>query len=430
MSRRKYPPGFHRMLDFSLLEGLLGRRSRRFCRGASIPSGAFEFQSRHEPLPLTELEKMLVIAAAGGNTGWNYLIMHNPRYAPFLPNYSGAAGGRTFPSAAGFHTSELFFTDDDGVYMLQTRDAPDLRPSPGNPPDMDKLLEAHRSRIRKIYDGRMNLPVTGPHLEGHNTWVVNRPGSLLLFPVADAAQHNIANLCYYLQNGTCIYDDVNGRIIPRLERYKGLYDPDNLLPLSILERGSLLEAATELSASCYAGALMLQATGLGGRMFNGINPDSVLGMSSDPDVPGLGFHYETVDGWTGPNATGLPGFFEAFCPPRFPAMREAVDALVERKYGPGGPFNSATAGPWKDTPGVRGSAQVHSEEFKDCVTLQAQYILDNFRKFPGTVPTVLTYIYLQAHHLDLEFYDKFFAGGAYLDTHARHMELWHEGKSG
>lgn len=29
------------------------------------------------------------------------------------------------------------------------------------------------------------------------------------------------------------------------------------------------------------------------------------------------------------------------------------------------------------------------------------------------------------HHLDLEFYDKFYKPGAYLKTHAEHMEKWH-----
>ncbi len=33
--------------------------------------------------------------------------------------------------------------------------------------------------------------------------------------------------------------------------------------------------------------------------------------------------------------------------------------------------------------------------------------------------------YLQAHHLDLEFYDHFFEPGAYLETHANHMAKWH-----
>jgi len=34
-------------------------------------------------------------------------------------------------------------------------------------------------------------------------------------------------------------------------------------------------------------------------------------------------------------------------------------------------------------------------------------------------------VYLQAHHLDLEFYDTFFKPGAYLKTHADPMERWH-----
>jgi hypothetical protein len=55
-----------------------------------------------------------------------------------------------------------------------------------------------------------------------------------------------------------------------------------------------------------------------------------------------------------------------------------------------------------------------------------QYIFDTFGKFPGTVPTLFTLNYVQAHHLDLEFYDHFFKPGAYLATHATHMQRWHE----
>jgi hypothetical protein len=33
--------------------------------------------------------------------------------------------------------------------------------------------------------------------------------------------------------------------------------------------------------------------------------------------------------------------------------------------------------------------------------------------------------HLQAHHLDLEFYDRFYKPGAYLRTHAEHMQRWH-----
>jgi hypothetical protein len=34
-------------------------------------------------------------------------------------------------------------------------------------------------------------------------------------------------------------------------------------------------------------------------------------------------------------------------------------------------------------------------------------------------------MYLQAHHIDLDFYDEIYKPGAYLKTHAQHMKLWH-----
>lgn len=118
MDKKDIPPGMDNALNVTLVEGLLGRRARRFFRGASIPDGYFSYKSKLDPLPLTELEQMMVLTAMARNTGWHNLIMRAERYAPHLSNYACSAGGRTFPSAAGFHTSELFFTDDDGVYLL------------------------------------------------------------------------------------------------------------------------------------------------------------------------------------------------------------------------------------------------------------------------------------------------------------------------
>jgi hypothetical protein len=426
-----FPPGFQDMLSFSFLEALLGRRSRRFSLGAEIPEGVFAYKSQHQPFSLSELEKLLVLSAVGGNTGWHYLIPYNDRYAPYLPNYASAPGGRTFPSAAGFHVSEVFFTDDEGVYMLQTRDAPDLREirSDGSL-DLVATIENQRSRIRKLAEGRLPLPPRDPHIEGHNQWVVNRPGSLFIFPAADVAFHNILNLCYYLQNGYCLYDDVHREEIKGLEKFRHMYDPANLLPLSFIERYSLTEATTELVTACYAGALMLQAMGLGGWMFNGVNPYSILGASGDPEVPGLGFRYDQREHWAIPNVTGLKGVFEAHCPPHFPDMKGAVESAVRKKFSPGGPFHNQTPGPWKDSAKVRGSAEVHSEEFKACVAAQAEYILQRFGKFPGTVPTILVFTYLQAHHMDIEFYDRHFKPGAYLKTHEEHMTRWHPTSQG
>jgi len=415
---------------FPLLEALYGRRSRRFALGDEIPDGPLAYRSRHAPEPLTELERMLVLSAMGGTTGWHYSITRNARYAPHAANYAGGAAGRTFPSAAGFHTAELFFTDDSGVYFFPTRDAGALVDPSVEDVTPELMVERHRGRVRRLSDQRLHLPAAEPYMEGHNTWCVNVPGSLLVIPVADIAQHMLAILCFLAQNGYCMYDDVNRRPIPGIERFADLVDADQPLPLTFTEQYALTEATAELATSCYAGVLVLQGMGLGGWMFDGIDRFTMLGASGDPEVPGLGFRYDEDERWSTPNPTGLPGVFEAFCPPHHADMAAAVEAFAARKFGPGGPFHRDTPGAWTDSPGVRGSAQVHDERFKELISLEAQYVLDTFGKFPGTVPTLFILNYVQAHHLDLEFYDRFFTENAYLRTHAEHMQRWHEPEEG
>ena len=426
MSETKLPPGFQDMLGFGLVEALLGRRSRRFFKGAEIPDGVFAYKSKHDAVPLSELEKLLLVAACGGNTSWHHMIYRGQIYAPHLSNYAAAAGGRTFPSAAGFHTSNTFFTDDEGVYVLDGRDAPACadRNEDGSL-DLDAVVEALKDRIRKLQDGRLRVPAEVPYTEAHNTWVVNHPGTLMVLPVGDLSQHVLLNICYMLQNGLVLYDDIHGRAVPGIDKFKDIVDVENVWPITYVEQWSLSELTVELGASCYAGALMLQAMGLGGWMFNGLDPFAILGASGDPEVPGLGFRYDEDERWPYPNPTGLEGVMEGFCLPHYENMRAAVDAVCERKFGAGGPFNPATPGPWKDSPKVRGAAQVHDERFRECVALQAQYVYNIFGKFPGTVPAMFLIMYLQAHHLDLEFYDTFYKPGAYLHTHAVHMDRWH-----
>jgi hypothetical protein len=413
------------LATFPLLEALHGRRSRRFALGDEIPDGPLAYKSKHDPMPLSELERMLVLSAMGGTTGWHYSITRHERYAPHLSNYSGGAAGRTFPSAAGFHTVELFFTDDSGTYFFPTRDAGALVDPAVEEVTPELMVERHRDRIRKLSDARLHLPAKEPYMEGHNTWCVNVPGSLLVIPVADLAQHALAIFCFLVQNGISVYDDINNRQIPGIEEFGDLVDLEEPMPLTFFDQYTISEAVAELATSCYAGVLMLQAMGLGGWMFDGIDRFTVLGASGDPEVPGLGFRYDEDERWSLPNPTGLEGVFEAYCPPHYRDMAAAVEAFAERKFGAGGPYNRETPGAWSDSPDVRGSAQVHDERFKACVTTQAQYMFDTFGKFPATVSSLMILNYVQAHHLDLEFYDRFFRPAAYLRTHAEHTGRWH-----
>lgn len=419
------PKGLCDAADFPLIEAVHGRRSRRFARGASIPGGPLAYASKHPPQPLSVLEQMLLLTTVAGNTGWSNLIPYNRHYLPNIPNYAGAAGGRTFPSAAGFQITEFFYTDDDGVYFMPTRDMPavDAKAENGET-DLKAYLDAHKNRILKLADGRLATPARPEHMEMHNEWCVNVPGSTLIIPVADLVQHIIQGLCYFVQNGVCIYDDVNNRPIPGLDKFKHLVDVENPYPLSYVEQVSATEVTVELSCACYAGALMLQAMGLGGWMFNGLNPFSVLGASGDPDVPGLGFRFDMIEGEPLPHVTGLDGVLEGHTQPHFKDMRAAVKSVVKRKFGDGGPFNAKTKGPYKETDAVRKSGAPINDEFIECVALMAQYVQDTFGRFPAKVPAMLTLMYLQAHKLDTDFYDKYFEPGAYLKTHAQNAKNW------
>src|SRR5918999_2855665 len=147
---------------FPLVEALYGRRSRRFALGDAIPDGPLAYRSEHEPVPLSDLERLLVLSAMGGTTGWHYSITRHARYAPHASNYAGAAAGRTFPSAAGFHTAELFFTDDSGTYFFPTRDAGALVDPAAEHLTPELMVERHQKRLRKLSDDRLYLPAEEP----------------------------------------------------------------------------------------------------------------------------------------------------------------------------------------------------------------------------------------------------------------------------
>lgn len=396
---------------FGLFAAITGRRSRRFPVGGAIPAGALAYTSRRPVQPLSAVERALLLSLMGGVTGWHDGIAHHPGYAPALPNYPGSASGRAMPSAAGFHTSQLFFTDDTGCYLLPTRDQ-----QPREFATLEDWIGHTADSYVQLSDSRLELPREEPYMEGHNTWIGNHPGSLLAFAVADLAEHLLENLWFFAANGYRITDDITGRAIPGLQAFSGLAHADDPIPLSFVEQYSLTEASAELSIAAHNGALGLQAMGLGGWIFDGLDRVSVLRA--------FGFVADDDPRCPLPNVTGLPGHFETLSPPHVPSVAEGVAKLVTRKFGPGGPSHPSTPGPWSDTPRVRGSA-LPPDGIAELVTLQASYIYDTFGKLPGSVPTVHALMYLQAQHLDTDFYDEFFRPGAYLRTHAEHQQRWH-----
>lgn len=159
-------------------------------------------------------------------------------------------------------------------------------------------------------------------MEGHNTWIGNHPGSLLAFAAADLAEHLLENLWFFAANGYRVTDDINGRDIPGLQGFSHLAHADDPIPLSFVEQYTLTEASAELSIAAHNGALGLQAMGLGGWIFDGLDRLSVLGGTGDPRAPGLGFVADADARWPFPNVTGLPGYFETLSPPHVASVAE------------------------------------------------------------------------------------------------------------
>jgi hypothetical protein len=420
------------LLEFPLMEALAGRRARRFGLGMEIPSGPLAFRSEKDPIPLTELEQMILVAAATGVSGWSFGVPFGPRTPGSHAEFTLRFTGRTAPTAAGLGTPTLFFTDDQGCYCTRTRDVqPDLmREAGGGAEALERLVAVCRDHTVRIQDERLDLPVAPPHVLPPNLWWANSPGSTLFMPVGDASEECLGLLALMLRHGVTVVDHETGQPAGNLEPFmrSGLLDREKQFPIAELHSTVHESVCLELAFMGHNIVLMLQALGLGGLYFNGMDDLSVLGSNARDGVTGLGFRFVEDERWVTPNAVGLDGVYEALCPPYYPDMHAAVEAFAERKFGPEGAYAPETPGPWRQSSRVKETVAPYTREFLDCMAQVAQYIHDKYGKFPGIRSTVVLPGYVQAHHLDTDFYDAHYREGAYLPTHADHMRRWHDGE--
>jgi len=427
LSKEKQDALLADLWKFPLFEALFGRRARRFGYGMEIPHGPFAYKSKHDPLPLSELETAVLVAAGVGVSGWHFSIPHTAA-DPGLSSYSVRLTGRTVPTGAGIGTPELFYTDDSGVYLVRTRDAgaSSLQECRG-PHEAERLLARCRELTVQISNKRLDLPRQPPHISEHNLWNANVPGSTVFMPIGDVGQQVLAFLAIMASNGYTLYDDFAKRPAGNLAPYfhSGLLDQNKRLPLSYIEQYVYATIAMELSVITHNIVLALQAIGLGGWMFTGINPYSAMGAFAANGVPGMGFRFVRREDWTLPNPIGLDGYYQSLCPPYYPDMHTAVRQLAAWKFGEGGTYDPTTPGPYRDPQAAKATVTPYSEEFLSCLGDMAQYVYETYGRFPATVPTLFMRVYAQAHHLETEFYDEHYAPGAYLETHAKHMEKWH-----
>lgn len=414
---------------FPLLDAIFGRRARRFGLGMEIPDGPLAYRSTRAPLPLSDAERILLTLCGAGVSGWNFGIPHTTSGAPDSGcNYPIRFTGRTYPSGAAIGASELLVTDESGSYITQFRNMePAALRAYATARDLTQLVESSRAHIVQLFRDRVVLPARPPHVDAHNAWVANEAGSTLFVPVIDLTEVALNVLAMASASGAIIYDAERGRPFGETGELiaQGVLDPDQTLAIAEFEQSLLGAASVELGLMAYNIYLVMQAIGLGGWLYTGINAASVLGAYAGERVRGFRFRcVEYADG-TLPNPVGLDRYFEGLCPPYTADMRQAVEIFAARKFGPGGTYDPARPGPFRDTEAVAARVDRYTPAFIRYLGSLAQGIYERFGKFPATLPSIYARVYVQAQHIDLAFYDHFFGPDAYLPTHLEHMERWH-----
>jgi hypothetical protein len=413
---------------YSLFEALYGRRSRRFGLGFEITEGPFRYKSEQPALPLSELEEAMLVAAGFGVTGI-------PLWDASRPPTLRGGDGRTFGSTAHGRRTALFFTNDSGTHVIGPPGAlaSKLR-AVESPDERVKVLDLYQQR-KRLADRRLPVPRRSPPLFGHNMWDCNRPGTTLFMPVCDVSAALISLILSLVDGergryvrghggGMNVVDDRRGGCPAGTEPWvrSGLIDRAKVLPLSILERQACYFMFSEPAAICQNMHLATEAIGLGGWMH--------CGFLSLEIMQTLGFRMTApADAAAFPNPVGLDGVLEGCCPPYFPNMDAAVDAIATRmgrKDGDLPPSPGPAAYKMSVADFRRDNIEI-SDEGIACTKAVCNYIYETYGRFPASVDTMHLMWFMQAHHLDLDYYAKYFHPAACSHTHATHMATWHSG---
>jgi hypothetical protein len=422
-----------------LFEAIFTRRSRRFPLGAEIKRGPNTYKSTAEPEPLSLEEEAMLCMAATGMSGTNLADMPHTVKSE-LPegevwdgncNTMLEYNGRTFPSPCGSHGTELFYTNDEGTYIVKIRGThPEKMREIAELDDLEKLVATFEERRIQISDQRLDLPNSSPALMSFNTWNANIPGTTLFMPVCDPTEELVNGLMLLLEQGQYPVDGSDGMKPLGCEKWVKEGLANTPVPYQYLEPFMVFGASSVEIGFMSQNLLLAEAAlGLGGWPFGGFN--AMMALGGTPVCRGLGFRFDTPE--QGPFAgfpypIGKDGVFETHHPHYFGgSIDDAVDDVIERKWGDNGIFNPARGAlaPYKK-PGQMEQAIPRTEPaYVECTKDILKAVWKKWGRFPAFADACLLTVMVQAHHLELGFYDEYYKDGAYTDRHRRHMEKWH-----
>jgi hypothetical protein len=332
----------------------------------------------------------------------------------------------------------VFVINDDGVWLLK-------RPqdySRLEVPELVKMAREQRwldlyekSRVR-IANRRLDVPRELPFVPPFNKWSVNLRGTTYFLPIAELSGLFI-NVLLAAFSEDVAYFVVDERHnfqpagVAKFARSKGGYLHDNLaegrvVPVSYLDTSMYEFAAVEQGAMLQNLALVTAALGLGGFPHLASHPFGwfqALGFRMT-DIP---FSRTTGAGtvmkgllrvlkkdFPIPTAVGLERdgqvLIKPFCPPYYRSMEEAVLAFVDYKYaqGQGTLRDGGAASNWQDGATVQAGIPQYSDQTIAATIACCEYVYQRYGRIPSTNGPFRTLMAYQAHHLDGEFYRKFY----------------------
>jgi hypothetical protein len=468
--------------NYPFMEAILNRRSRRFSLGAEMNGGGLAFKSQATPVPLSPLEEAILITAGIGITG--FVLGELPyttgdKHEAGGGNVMASLTGRAIASADAVHGTALFVINDEGTYLLRRpQDFPQLDIG-----DLDDL--AHHQQLEELYkrmriklsDERTTIPREVPHMFPFNKWSTNLPGSTYFVPASDLTGMyiNLMLSAFDEQMGLFILDERNGYApagIGKFGKSRGGRLHDDPKPVDhrvgTVQLVELINSEFMLAEQAFIGHNMMlaeQAMGLGGwshfatardaswfEAFNfrmGMQPLSrtignglfgmllrrILrradGLTKSIDAFDVRFRTMVLNLFGQNIMTPYPQGLEVngqlllkpYCPPYYKSMEEAVLAFIDAKFAR--IKDDAELSRWKDPQTIGASIPKFSDECIAATIAFCEYIYNRYGRFPAYNGAFRMTLAHQAHHLDLEFYDKFYKPGAYTETQAKHMKRWH-----
>jgi hypothetical protein len=462
------------LLSYPLMRAIAGRRTRRVARGVSVLAGALSYHSRHAPQRLEPLEEAILICA----TGLTGVVMHD---GP-LKKPSGASedlgtmfvnvAARSAASPDNCQATSLFMINDEGIFLIRRpRGSEAAALLDGLPPSWSDWREEDWLRVAdavkiKVQSGRIEFPRAFPYYIGWNKQLSNPPGSTIFVPVIDCTRQYInvmLNLLSEPEGQRPLFVDDWRSFRPRtlkdwsawVGQYIGLgpripYQPiggvaratDGFVnPQIPIPLGAARTLATDQEAFFLLQNLTLagQAMGLGVWGHASVWVQHILQRTPEKGWYGIGFRHVAPKHpvATAPvpasqhNPVGIDGILEGLCPPYVKSMDEAVDVVLAEKYGADGIFADPAqlARAYRraeDAETFLRLAQRHPPQAVQYVKDICNYIYDTYGRFPAHVDAFHSPgFWVQFHHLELEYYERFFAPDLWRDQ-ATHDSLWHD----